>query len=1058
MRSIIHFFAKNALWTNALILMVCILGIMAIMEIRLSFFPEVESNIIVVNVVTPDGSSAVENQSNIAVSVDEKLANTDGIDEFTTTVDRDKCVSIIKVENVKAIDHTLEQIRDKINQITTFPPDAIISIHKQARYQMVLRIALHGNASKKTLMEAGMKIHDDLSSSGIISSVEMYGHQSEGLRIEFDLPTLLRHHLDLDQVANIIRKENRDFTLGAITTKDGFFNIQSWNKSSDPEKIKKIIIINDGEKIIRLGDLAKVSFTFPEKISKAYLHQQPCLVFDIRKTNGDNLDAIAKLIHEYTNEFNSKRQALQLSILVDKALAVNYGIDQLVSNGVSGLILVIIILGLFLNFKLSFWVSFGIPMSFLGLMIFANLFGYTINQLSLLGMIIVIGIIVDDGIVIAENIFTHHQKGKTGLQAAVDGIMEVLPSVTSSILTTIIAFIGILYIQGELGSLLAQMAMVVIITLIASFVEATLVLPGHLVNLSHKKPPKWRQVINNGLNFVQEKVYVRSLHFLLKWRWASLAALTLGLASLGLFMVRTNQVHFKLFHNIDQSVIEINIVLNRESNREQVKKVSLLIDNRLDDLKQNLKNSKGEPIIAASAARLGWCRVEEGEHTGQILISLIDVSKRRIHDYEVMERIHDAIGNIPQAKIASVIKGFRLFGKPIGIQLVSHNEPALYACEKELMDSLYTYSALTNVTSDKVFNSHEINLELLDKAYLLGINKHEIARQVKNYVHGIWVQDIYQSKHKHEISIHVNKQNRDNYNDLLELKIRTPKGEYVSLSELAEFTTSHTPEIIRHYNGVRAIKLQADQKRQDVSIKHIKDDIYQKIIPALKEKYPEVSFVKAGESKESERFKSSTTKVLIIMIPIILATMMFSLNSVTQPFLIILIFPIGSLGILFGHWIESTDITAMSATGMVSILGIVINDAIVFSDKFNQFIKEDHSLMRSIIGAGQSRFRAIILTSLTTIAGLYPLVLEQGIQAEFIKPMAIAIVYGTLLSTIIILLFYPVILLIANDIRRVIVFSKRLLLRKIDLLLHGKSDKEVKYPSEIEVEPAYRRK
>jgi len=269
------------------------------------------------------------------------------------------------------------------------------------------------------------------------------------------------------------------------------------------------------------------------------------------------------------------------------------------------------------------------------------------------------------------------------------------------------------------------------------------------------------------------------------------------------------------------------------------------------------------------------CRVENGEHTGQILISLIDVSKRRIHDYEVMEQIHEAMGNIPQAKIASVIKGFRLFGKPIGIQLVSDNESQLYAFEKELMDSLHTYSDLSNVMSDKVFNSHEINLELLDKAYLLGINKYEIARQVKNYIHGIWVQDIYQDKHNHEVSIHINRGNRDNYNDLLELKIRTPTGEYVSLSELARFTASNTPEIIKHYNGVRAIKLEADQKRQNMSIKHIKDNIFLRIIPSLREKYPEVSYVKAGETKESERFKSSTTRVLIIMIPIILATLMF---------------------------------------------------------------------------------------------------------------------------------------------------------------------------------------
>lgn len=1057
MRPIIHFFAKNSLWPNALILMTVTLGVMAIININSSFFPERKTNIITVSIFIPGGSSALENQSNIASSVDEKLANAEGIEDFWTTVDSDKSITFISVEEQNKVDATLELVRDKIGQITTFPPQAIISIQKQVHYEKIFKIALHGNASKTTLMETGNKVYNTLSTSGLISNIRMRGHQQKNVYIKFDMETLLRHKLDLDQVANIIRKDNHDFTLGTINTDDVFFNIRSWNKSIDPAELKKIVIIHDKQKVIRLGELANISFEYPKNAPVTYYNRDYSLIFEIRKAEGDDLNKIAEFIYNYIEEFNSSNESLDLAIVMDQSLAINQGIDQISKNGLSGLILVIIVLGIFLNFRLSIWVSFGVPMSFLGLMIVANILGYTINQLSLLGMIIVVGIIVDDGIVIAENIFTHIQKGKSGLQAAVDGTMEVLPSVASSILTTIIAFVGILYIEGKLGHVVFEMAMVVIITLIASFVEAILVLPGHLVHLKNEEPPAWRQKVNSAVAFVQDKLYVKPMWFLLKWRWASFFTGVVLLISTCLFMVRTNKIHFDLFHNIDQSIIEVNIVLDRESNIKRTEALALEIDQRLDSLKSALKNSDGESIISSTSIHTGASRLETGQHTAQIIISIVDASRRRVHDFEVIEKVQEAIGDVPQAEIVSVGKK-HLFGSPVAIQLVSRNEEALFACEKELMDSLHHFKALRNVMSDEIFNSHELNLTLLDKAHLLGIDKAEISRQIRSYIKGITVQKVYENNTNHLILIQLAEQDKDSFNDILNLKIRTRRGKYVPLTELATFSRSHTPEIIKHHNGIRGIKVIADQASPTISIKEAMAKTQNELIPFLKEKYPEVEFLKAGQSKEDEKFQSSIKKIILVVTPLILITMVFSLNSIVQPFLILLMFPIGVLGILFGHWIEDTDVTAMSATGMVSILGIVINDAIVFSDKFNSLIKDDKGVIRAIVGAGKSRFRAIILTSITTVAGLYPLVLEQGIQAEFIKPMAISIVYGTILTTIVILLFYPLLLLMSNDVRRLVVFFKRIIRRRFDLILNGESDLDASYPKPLEVEPAFRRK
>lgn len=1029
MRQLISFFIKNPIWANAIIIVTIMFGAISIATMDSSFFPEQEPNRIGISVFY-NGASPIEMEEGVTIKIEQALKGISGIEEiYSTSSENIASVSIVAYKDVD-LDEVLRDVENAVNSINSFPDGAEKPTVVKQRSFMNSRasfISLSGNVDAVKLKETAIKIEEDLLNTEAISQVLKDGYPATEFSVEVKEEQLLRYNLKFDDVANAIRLNNRDVSAGSVKTEGEEFIIRAKAKQNTEIGIEDIVVrtLPNGS-IVTVGDIASVKYQFADSPIKSYVDGKRNVTLTIMKLEDEDLGKISKEVEKYVADFNAKHDDMQLTIMFQFYDMLKQRIDMLVENGIMGLLLVLIILGLFLNLRLSVWVAAGIPISFLGMFIVGSFYGMTINMISLFGMILVVGIIVDDGIVIAENIYAHYEKGKSPMQATIDGTMEVISSVFTSVLTTVIAFSVLMFIEGM--EQMEEMAFVVIASLLFSMIEAFLVLPSHLNSkklqqIEGKKLnwfDKFKQQIEKGIDYVKEKFYGEVLKSIVykKWLRRTIVFFPLLFMIIVSILIGSGIIQSTFFPAIPFDDFKIEFAFKSGEPKEKTTEYMWYCYDKVVEVKKELEEEFGDTLITYVSAVVGGTEElgESGSHAGMVRVNL-DVEGAAISSFDIAKRVEDKIKKDPSLE-KFMIGGGNRWGKPVEIAIKGDDYREIKEAKDYLKLALSKMPELKDITDDGGQGNREILIRLTEKAKLLGLTHLDITKQIRQGFFGEEVQRLIIGTEEIKVWVRYPESDRKSIGQLDDVRIKTITGQLIPLKELVKYDIERGVVNIKHFDGEREIRVDAAQVDAYASTSDINLKIKEQIIPKLYANFPGITVEFRGQAEAAEKSGSSMAIIGIVLVLLMLLILSLNFNSLWQGLMFFPIILSGPFFAILGHGIEHAPFSLLSVWGVIALIGVLVNDAIVFLDKYNRNLRDGMCIEDAVVDAGTSRFRAIMLTSITTIAGLYPLILEPSFQAQFLVPMAISVAYGVLFGTIFILLFFPLLILLFNDVRK----------------------------------------
>ena len=1036
MKKVINYFIKYHVAVNVVILAFLLFGVLGVSSLKSSFFPLNESHIVQISIAYP-GASPQEIEEGVVLKIEDNLKGLAGV-ERVTSVSRENSGSItVEVEKERDIDFMLLQVKNAVDRVPSFPSGMEpLVVSKQEQIRSTINFALSGeNIPLLTLKKIARQVENDIRAMEGISQIEITGYPEEEIEIAVEENKLLAYKLSFTTVAQAVAKANIIVTGGRLKTEAEEFLIRANNKSYYADELNQIVVASQADgTLIHLGDVAEVRDRFSETPNASFINGNLAVNVRISSTNTEDLLSTADKIKAYIKTFNAGRDNLQIEILNDQSILLKQRTNLLVENALQGMLLVLIFLSLFLNTRLAFWVAFGLPIAFLGMFIFAPIFNVTINILSLFGMIIVIGILVDDGIVIAENIYQHYERGKSPFRAALDGVLEVIPPVVSAIITTVLAFSLFLFLDSRIGEFFGEVSIVVILTLVVSLVEALIILPAHLAHSKalskQRKEPKTLiaksfaqlRVINEFgdrmMQYMRDKIYTPVFEFTLNNRLLTMslfiAALFLTIGSIGGGVVRTS-----FFPSIASDRVQVTLTMPNGTNEKITDSIISLIEEKSKIVEQELNekylSETGKTLFVNRIKTLG-----NGSSRASLTLNMLPGEERPdiIRASMVSSRLAELVGPVIGAESLVFGSGNNFGGSPVSVSLLSNNIEELKAAKAELKQILLSNDLLKDVTDNDPAGIKEITIQLKDNGYALGLDLQYIIGQVRSGFFGVQAQRFQRGQDEIRIWVRYKKEDRSSITQLEDMKISLPNGERVPLKEIADYTVERGEVLINHLDGRREIQISADLKNpQDTSATDIMLDLQQNIIPQIQAKYPTISPSYEGQNREASKLSASLASAGIPILILIYMTIAFTFRSFSQPVLLILLVPLSITGVAWGHWIHNFPLNILSILGIIALIGIMVNDGLVLIGRFNNNLRQGMSFDSALINAGKSRFRAIFLTSVTTVAGLAPLLLEKSRQAQFLKPMAISVSYGIAFATLLTLIVLPIFLSFSNQIK-----------------------------------------
>lgn len=1029
MKKIVEAFVRFPFYANLIIIFLIIIGGISMYSMKKSFFPERESKILNVTVFYP-GASPIEMEEGVTSRIEEAIRTIPGIYEINSTSSENSSRVTIEIIPGYDIDEALIEIKNAVDGISAFPSAAERPIVSKTRSRSpAMQLLVTGDVDLLTLKQYAQQIEEELLASGVVSQISISGFPPLEISVEANEEDLLRYRITFSELQNAISQNNRDVSGGQLRSMDEEMLIRLRSRSADPNKIGNIIVrANPDGSVIRIRDVALVKKKFSDTPNKAIENGQLLISMTISKLISEDLEEIDKYVTKYVEDFNISNPNVELKIQTAFLDILKQRLDLLYNNGGQGLIMVILVLGIMLSTRLSLWVAWGIPASFLAMFIVANLMGVTINLMSLFGMILVIGILVDDGIVIGENIFQHFERGKGPMRAAVDGTMEVVPAVVTSVLTTIVAFMPLIFINGRM-EMMYEMAIIVILSLSFSLFEAFFVLPAHLGNkhvLNRKvieaKDKGLRKYTEGVFSWLRDYAYDRVLKLIVEWRYIVIAIpVAMMLITGGL--IGGHFIKTTFFPRMEFDSFSINLAFTPGSGERQTMEYLQRFDSIIWEVNTEMMEEYNDtlPIIENSIIQIGsaFSGNERGSHAGSINIKPRNSEQTGISSYEIIKKIRKKIGQVPEAEKFTIGSMSMRFGKPVSIGLLSRNIEELELSRDYLFERLQELPQLKDVVNTNALGKQEILLKLKPKAYMLGFTETSIANQVRQAFYGGQAQRLQEGRDELRVWVRYPAEGRERLGQMEQMKIQTPQGVY-PLTELVDYEIKRGPVNIQRFNSKREMRVDADLADPDASVSEITAQIRTEIIPQLKLNFPGITVEFMGQQKESKRNMDELMVLFPLAFLAIIFILMINFKSFEQPMLILIMIPIAVLGSIWGHGIHGKTLSMLSLWGIVALTGVIVNDAVVFLAKYNQLIAAGVKVKEAIVESGKSRLRPIILTTLTTSLGLFPLILEKSFQAQFLIPMAISLVYGVAFGTLFILLFFPALIMVLNDIRRVL--------------------------------------
>lgn len=1030
MRKLIERFVEYPMYANIIIVIVLLVGIFSYNQMNKSFFPETESRIITISVFYP-GASPVEMEEGVTSRVEEAVRGLIGVKEITSTSVENRSTVSVETTGEYPIDEVLFEVKNAVDGISSLPSAAerpIVSKQRSRAFAMFMTLAAsEGNEiSLMALKNYAQLVEEDFLNSGVMSQVTLSGFPQPEISIEIKEDELLRYNLSFDKIIRAIQSNNQDVSGGEIKSEEEELLIRLRSRSTSTDKLSNIIIgaKTDGS-FLRIKDLGEVKKKFADVPNESYINGRKAASIRIEKLPEEDLQEITEYALEYIEEFNARDLGVELIVSRSFFDILKSRLELLTSNGLLGLLLVIISLTLFLNGKVAAWVSFGIPFSFLGMFIVANLIGVTINMMSLMGMLLVIGILVDDGIVIAENIYSSFEKGLSPMKAAVKGTMEVAPAVLTSVTTTIVAFTPLLFLKGTNMEMMTQLAIVVILVLVFSLIEAFFILPAHIgkkaVLKRFAEPGKRRGIkkyFERFIEWLRDDIYHYALLWLIKWRHVVIGIpIALFLITAGLFA--GGHIKNTFFPTVDFDNFSVNVAFTPGDGVEQTRKVLDRIERIVWEVNEEMTEELGldSDLIETVNKNIGSARSiqESGSHSGSIDIYPRNLEGLDVTGFDISNRIRMEVGPIPEARKYTV-GGRNRWGSPISVGLMSKNLGELEQAKDYLMERLEGLPQLKDINENIALGKQEVRLDLKPKAYYLGLDETSIAQQVRQGFYGGQAQRLQEGRDELRIWVRYPKSDRLTLGQMENMKIKTSSGEY-PLIELADYHLERGPVSIRRFNGSREIRVEAETVDPYAPVPEILNQIETEILPDLLSQYTGVRYMFQGQRKSSNEAVTKATYYFSMAFLVIIFLMLIHFRSLPKVAIIIFMIPLSMLGVFWGHGIHGQPLSIMSLWGIIALTGVIINDAIVFLAKYDGLLLDGEKVNDAVLGAGKSRLRPILLTTVTTTVGLFPMILEKSMQAQFLIPMAISLAYGVAIGTVFILIFFPVLIMLISDIK-----------------------------------------
>jgi len=1057
MKRVLAAFARNTVFANIILVLIFLAGGIATMSMIRENFPEFSLDMITISVPYP-GADPEEVEEGISRKIEEAIEGLEGIKQYTTTSSENVGTAVIEVKEDYDVGDVLEKVRSRVDAISSFPVDAEKPVITELTLKdPVMLLYFSGDMSERRIKEWSERIKDEIQQVPEVSQVEIFGARGYEISIEVSEKRLREYGLNFDRVVDAIRRNSLNLAGGTIRTQGEEIRVRTMGRKYTGETLSSIVVLARPEgELITLDRLATINDGFTEDPINALINGEPSVLLIVYKTQEEDALVISEAVQKYISQKQRQLPAgTNIKVLYDNTDMLRSRIDLLVRNGMIGLMIVFILLWTFLNARLSFWGGMGIPISIAGALAILWAVGGTINMISLFGLIMVLGIVVDDAIIVGEAIYFHRKQGKPPLKAAVDGVSEVGMPVIAAVITTIVAFIPLLYVGGIMGKFIAIMPVVVISCLAVSLVECWMLLPAHL---SHLPDPNVRnnnmnrlarkleavhRLTSSGMEWFVARIYTPLLSKALYYRYISFC-IAISVLFLTIGLVKGGILKFEVFPEIDGFIMTSTVEFPSGTPPDVTSQAIEKIDAALLRLAENTQTRSGDPMIENRLSLIGQTLENlprSGPHFGSVQAILLDSERRGIHSKDLMVKWEKEIDPIPGVK-SLTFTGLQAGppGSPIEVWLQGHDMNDILGAADDLMGRLRKFEGVYQIRSDFSQGKNELRLELKPEARTLGLTVDDLARQIYAGYYGDEAVRLQRGRDDVRIKVRYTADERSRISDLERVRIRTPNGHEVPLMSVADISFAPGYSIITRTNGMRRVAVSADVDTNKANANEIFSELDLNFFPQLKQRYPELHIALQGEQKKMrESFDSLFVgyPLAILGIFIIIATIF---RSYAQPFVILFTVPFGIIGAVLGHLLLGYNLSIMSIFGMVALTGVVVNDAIVLIERINENIAEGMSFFDAILNGGARRFRAIFLTSLSTVGGLAPLIMETDLQAKFLIPMALSIAAGIAFATVLTLVLVPSLLALLSDCR---------------LLAH-----RMKYgfwPKRVDVEPARNR-
>jgi multidrug efflux pump subunit AcrB len=1043
-RGVIAWFVGNGVAANLLLVVIAVGGLLSLGTIRKEVFPEFSSETISVT-VPYRGAAPEEVEEGVCVRIEEAVHGLDGIKRIRSTATEGMGTVIIELLPGADVRRVLDDVKARVDAIDTFPAETEKPVIQEIIIRtQVISVAVAGAAEEAALKRIGERVRDEIAALPGITQTELVVARPYEISIEVSELALRRYGLTFDEVANAVRRASLDLPGGAVKTDGGEFLLRVKGQAYRAPEFERLPLrtLPDGARL-QLGDVARVVDGFEDVERSARFNDRPAVAVQVFRVGNQSALEISKTVYRYVADARAwLPEGITLTPYQDYSEYLRGRLNLLLKNAAIGFVLVFIVLALFLRFRLAFWVGLGIPVTFLGTLWLMPGLDVSVNMISLFAFLLVLGIVVDDAIVVSENIYAKVQAGLAGPHAAILGAREVAVPVIFSVLTTVAAFAPLALVEGNMGKVMRAIPFIVIPTLLFSLLESMLVLPNHLSGLrpaasegDRRHPFRWLQSHFIGAldRFIQ-RVYRPALEWCLEWRYTTLA---LGVCSLLLAagVVAGGVLKFQFFPPVEGDDVAAFVTLPEGTPPETVRRAVAQLEAAAFQLRDELAatpTADGQPLFRNLLASVGdqpfrnaisrnggnMGRSFARANAGEVHIQLAPSEVRSVKATEVVRRWRELAGPVPDA--IELVFSSALFssGSPIDVQLTGPDIGELRAAAEELKERLAGYEGVFDIADSYRAGKQELKLAIKPEAEARGLTLADLARQVRQAFYGEEAQRIQRGRDDVKVMVRYPADERRSLGDVENLRIRLPDGTAVPFPTVAEVRFGRGYASILRVDRQRAINVTADVDLSKANTQEIMNDVVQNDLPALLREHPGVRFRLEGERREQRETMSSLVRGFLLALLLIFALLAVPLKTYLHPLIVMSAIPFGFFGAILGHLVMGLPLTVLSMFGLVALAGVAVNDSLVLVDFINRAVRAGVPVSEAVRQAGVKRFRPVLLTSLTTFAGLTPLILERSVQAQFLIPMAVSLGFGVLYCTLTTLLLVPAQYLVLEDVKR----------------------------------------